>query len=695
MDWQIRLPVTDRADPIGNLGFDVRHLDGEDAAIARELVWDAIEGGHEYSSEVRSLWGIDLQTGRGNRVRRQGDSSVLPGSPHGPGVPVRQVRPNGPGVPVPWWEHLERGNAMRVSSFFDERRRRRLLTIGAASAVVVMAAFIGSALGVLSGSPSKFEAGDGNTIVDSAGNQDWITVVKTTSNPTGTVDPIPDATDNSDDSFVSGQKQDTECPGIDDSHGNPPKDDFAGVASFAETNNNTSGPGAGHTFLYGATVRDAANGNASENVELNKGENGDCPDGSLARTVGDKLIAIDYTGGGTTVTFNVLTWIDGTDTDNPTCFVGNDLPPCWGAVKQTLSASTAEGRVNTSTITAANNPITGEQLVAGKFAEFGIDLTAADIVPVGDCEPFAQTVFESRASGSSFVSTTKDVAINDHSVSNCGEIKIIKRTDPRGLNQKFTFSSGSATTLKLPADTSAGGVACGTVGTPPPAGVDASGNFCLNDSGNTTGTPPPDSAGNTVAESGLPSGTYTVTEGADPAGFAFDSLTCTGGGTNTTTSGKIATIGLDPNEVVTCVYINKRLVASSSSAQRWLPNDRIVLNATGGATLDGTLTATLYHGTFDGTGANCTVDPNEATAVSGQSYTFDTSPGPDPGVPDPSGTVYQTTNSTFFVGTNPDGSAGGAAGSSAGNYFWLIDYDDANLADPADRCESSNVTITD
>jgi hypothetical protein len=121
--------------------------------------------------------------------------------------------------------------------------------------------------------------------------------------------------------------------------------------------------------------------------------------------------------------------------------------------------------------------------------------------------------------------------------------------------------------------------------------------------------------------------------------------------------------------------------ASSSSAQRWLPNDRVVLTTTGG-TLNGTLTVTLYSGTFSGPADNCT--KGTATAVTGQSYTFTTSG-------DASGTAYNTNNTTFYVGTNPDGTPGGAAGP----YFWLIHYQDNNLTSPTDRCESSNVTISD
>ena len=91
---------------------------------------------------------------------------------------------------------------------------------------------------------------------------------------------------------------------------------------------------------------------------------------------------------------------------------------------------------------------------------------------------------------------------------------------------------------------------------------------------------------------------------------------------------------------------------------------------------------TLYQGSFSGTAANCT--KGTATAVPSQSYTFSPSGAA-------SGTAYNTNNTSFFVGTKDDGTAGGAAGS----YFWLIHYVDTNLDDPADRCETTSLTITD
>jgi hypothetical protein len=156
---------------------------------------------------------------------------------------------------------------------------------------------------------------------------------------------------------------------------------------------------------------------------------------------------------------------------------------------------------------------------------------------------------------------------------------------------------------------------------------------------------------------------------ADGVGTYTFVATYGGNGTNTNAPATTATCASPgANEQVTLTGS-----ASSSSAQRYLPNDRIVLSTTGGTTLTGTLTVALHHSS-DCSGA----------VVTGQSYTFTPSG-------DASGTAYNTTNSTFFVGTKADGTAGGATG----DYSWSVHYVDANLTNPADRCESSNVTITD
>ena len=198
--------------------------------------------------------------------------------------------------------------------------------------------------------------------------------------------------------------------------------------------------------------------------------------------------------------------------------------------------------------------------------------------------------------------------------------------------------------------------------------------------GNCTTTRTTTPTSRTVSGNGPYSVTYT-TLSTDPVG-TYTFVANYGGNLPNTTAPATTNTCASPgaNETVTIVG-----TVSSATQQRWLPNDRIVLTTSGG-TLNGTLTATLYSGTFSGAAANCTA--GTATAVPNQQYTFDTSPG---GVNDPSGSVYQTNNSTFFVGTNPNATAGGANGT----YFWLIHYDDANLTDPTDRCESTLITITD
>jgi hypothetical protein len=407
---------------------------------------------------------------------------------------------------------------------------RRVVIIGVVGATAAAVALLGAstASAVLSGSPSNFEANDGNMVVDTSGNNDWASVdffhVADISNSTA------------DDSFTPGQKQDSTCPDI-SGHKNSQKDDFTDVASYSETNSTSQ-----ETYLYGATIRYAANGNASENVELKQGTNGLCANSTtlLARTPGDKLIAIDYLGGGTSVQFNVLTWVD-----TGGCFVPKDPAPCWGATVLSLSTAGAEGHASQSAIAAGDNPISNTALVAGQFAEFGVNLATAGIIPAGSCQAFPQTVWESRASGSSFVSSTKDVAIENHTITNCGEVKIIKHTDPRGVNQAFSFTSTlTGDEVTCTQDTDPG---------------DSKASFSLNDNGNTTA----DSAANTQDCTNVPAGDYTVTEGTEPSGFVLESLSCVadGDGASGEQDGTVdeqANITVTANSTVTCTYVNQQ-----------------------------------------------------------------------------------------------------------------------------------------
>jgi hypothetical protein len=331
--------------------------------------------------------------------------------------------------------------ATRVFGPTGSKRRKRFLLVPALLVVATALFLVASASAVLTGSPSKFESGNdptvgvGNEIVNTTGDADWITVQNA-----GQYVHVTDVSNStSDDSFTPGQKQDTTCPSI-EGHKNSPKDDFTDVASFNETAAN------GDIYLYGATLRYAANGNASENIELKQGTSGFCPGSTtlLARTAGDKLLAIDYLGGGSAVQFHLLTWVT-----SGACFVNNDTAPCWGAAVATLTPAVAEGGVSITNFTAAQNPISGVPIVAGQFAEFGVNLSAAGIIPnTGGCAGFAQTVWESRASGSSFVSSTKDVSLENHAITTCASVDVTKLGSDGGsqAGAVFTLYAGSDTT---------------------------------------------------------------------------------------------------------------------------------------------------------------------------------------------------------------------------------------------------------
>lgn len=402
---------------------------------------------------------------------------------------------------------------------FRKRPIRRRWVLGAAmtAAVAAVALFVASASGVLSGSPSSFESGDGNMVVDMSGNNDWASV-----DFTHVVDVAHNGTD---DSFTPGQKQDTTCPDV-SGHQNPPKDDFTDVASYTDVNTTS-----GDTYLYGATIRYAPNGNASENVEF-KHSSELCPGqptgGLTVRSAGDKLLTIDYLNGGTDVHFHVLTWI--TTNDSEACYVGSDTAPCWGANQLDLGAAGAEGAASQSDISAADNPISNADIKAGQFAEFGVNLATAGIIPSKTCEAFPQTVWESRASGSSFVSTTKDISIENKTISNCGTVIIRKVTDP--ADSKTTKTSFGFTTdvVTSPSTTTS--------------------PFSLTDGEHNTIT------------NVLPSSGYNVTED-DPfsLNYKLDSIDCSASDVpsanySTDTSTRKVTFSLASGETLDCTFTN-------------------------------------------------------------------------------------------------------------------------------------------
>jgi Prealbumin-like fold domain len=309
-------------------------------------------------------------------------------------------------------------------------RRRWTLILPLVAAFAFGLFYIAGAQAVLPGSPSNFESDDGNMVVDTTGNNDWASV---------DFNLIVDGTGATDSSYTPGQDFDVNCPTI-VGHSNPPKDDFTHVASFSEKNSTS-----GDTYLYGATIRVAANGNASENLELKQGPDL-CPGSTLlARKAGDKLLAIDYLGGGANVDFHVLTGV----TSGP-CFIANHSSAngCWGATVLELDPTEAEGATNLSAITAANNPISNANLVVNQFAEFGVNLAEAGILPPGSCASINQIIWLSRSSGSSFGSQPKDAAVEDVSINVCASVSVHKTGSDGGSQEGavFTLYEGSDTT---------------------------------------------------------------------------------------------------------------------------------------------------------------------------------------------------------------------------------------------------------
>jgi len=523
----------------------------------------------------------------------------------------------------------------------------------------LLATVLGLSLGIsgsllvfaVTGSPSNFESADGNMTLEASNNTDWncfvgggfVTVTppagcKVTTGATQiTADLGPPAGEVQ---WVSGQKFDTLCPALNTGN-NPPKDEFTNIAEFTDTIPN------GDTFFYGATIRSTTNGNASGDVEFNQ-TSGNGTTSAGCRTAGDRLVAYDFLNGGTSLSFHLLTWIDST---NPTvgqippggtCFVKTDVMPCWGSTIVTVQPSLFDGQSNQSPITAANNGMSGVALSINQFAEFGINLTEA-LSLQGKCFSFPQQVWESRSSGSSFTSNPQDIEIGRTQIQNCGEIKIIKQTDPRGVNKDFSFTS----TIPLPTGNPAS-PSCSQLSPNTPQ------IFTLNDTGNTGKTlgsidPAQNSAGNTQDCVNVLQGTYTVSEGATPDGFTFESLRCTAdltSGSSATTSSKTATIILKPAGLVTCVYVNQQnsatLATQVSTAGPVFPSAAVhdTATVTGNQTADtpsGTVTfflcGPIATGSCDGTtnvGTNIGTGPlsGSGAAASANSPDVNTSLSP-------------------------------------------------------------------
>jgi Prealbumin-like fold domain len=406
------------------------------------------------------------------------------------------------------------------------RARRKWAALGT---VVALCTLLGTSIAQANLAGSTFEGNDGNMVVNTAGNTDW-------SNAPNRVRGDDLATGKTDNSFGQGTNEDDPNVTVVTGSIPPNKNDLTRFYVASEFANNAN-------YLYLAWERLVNIGNANLDFEINQKTQPDLTttgDKLLVRTAGDLLVTYDFGGSGTP-TLGLLRWVTSGATSQ--CFSVNTLP-CWGNRVDLTAAGDAEGAVNTATITEA---VAGGSLTTGLFGEAAINLTAAGVFPAGTCAAFGSTFVKSRSS-SSFPAEIKDfIAPVPVNISNCGEIKIIKRTNPRGIDQNFSFTS----TIPNPAAGST---------TPTCVADSTPSSFTLNDATGVdhTTTPKP----NTEDCTNVPAGSYTVTEGSLPANFSLQSLSCsaTGGGSGSqdaTTPAK-ANITVVPGSVVTCIYTNKQ-----------------------------------------------------------------------------------------------------------------------------------------
>jgi hypothetical protein len=430
-------------------------------------------------------------------------------------------------------------------------RNKRTVIAALAAGALTLGLALPLALAGPVGTASGFEDDDGNLAVDST--FDWngfspVTWTGTAPNQTATklasgwtFTGLTDAqATTSDSGYSGGVKQDVDCAGIKGSKA-PNKDDLKRIYLATKTVN-------GHIYLNLAWMRipqNTVNASAHVGFEFNQGTTA-CPagsDGLVRRTVGDLLLVYDFEGSASgAATLTLRKWVT-----SGACEISSDTAPCWGPATDLTASGFAEAKVNTVAVTDTVAPTT-DTLQKAEFGEAGVDLTNAGVFTPGVCTAFGQAEGVSRSSGNSGQAAMEDLVGPGHiSLSNCGTVTIIKHTDPRGINQNFSYTS--------------------TLTTNPPSGTtpcsqpspETAQSFTLNDNGNTTG----DSAANTQTCGFVPIGSYTVTEGAEPSGFVLESLTCTatgsGSGSQDATNLSQANITIAAGgDTVTCTYVNQQ-----------------------------------------------------------------------------------------------------------------------------------------
>ena len=291
-------------------------------------------------------------------------------------------------------------------------RRRRWFFLCTSFAAIAAAAFFIAGAGATIGA-SNFEGNDGNLVVNTSGNHDWANAPNLHVGqdlPTGT----------GDNSFGQGSKEDNLNVTV---GGGSIPNSKADLGRFAVASEIIGGD----TYMYLAWTRENQSGTVNFDFELNQAAQPNLTTVGakvLNRTAGDLLINYAFSGGGNAPTLSKYHW-------GGSSWISDG----------TIASGCSEGATNAQTISENLGGLTPVSRPAQQFGEAAINMTCAGLIPSGSCESFSDIYVKSRSS-TSFSSEIKDfIAPIPVSLSNCGEIKIIKRTAPRGVDQAFGYTS--------------------------------------------------------------------------------------------------------------------------------------------------------------------------------------------------------------------------------------------------------------
>jgi hypothetical protein len=231
-------------------------------------------------------------------------------------------------------------------------------------------------------------------------------------------------TGNDDDSFGQGTKEDTAVPTIVTGSIPPNKSDLKAFGVYQE---GTTADG--FLNLFWSRVQDPS-GTTNMDFELNRRQctpgltpaDPDCSSNGLTpiRSTGDRLITYDLEKGGTKATMRIRTWTSSG----------------WGGAVE-LDPTEAVGTINESAIQAGDADGLGS-LSPRTFGEAAIKLSV--LLGTTGCEGFGSAYLKSRASDS-FTAAVKDfVAPVPVSISNCGNVNIVKTDDAGNPLAGATFT---------------------------------------------------------------------------------------------------------------------------------------------------------------------------------------------------------------------------------------------------------------